>query len=150
MTDEDASPIPPVPTSGTAAPRCALVVDADLAPGLAANAAVLALSLGARVPGLVGADLVDADGGIHVGLFPRGLPVLAASRAQLAVLRAAAVEAGVFVVDFPAAGQQTTDYAQLGEQVAQVAASEVDYIGVGVCGGGRAVRRLTGALSLLR
>src|SRR5918992_2780684 len=40
--------------------RCVIVVDEDLPAGLAANAAaVLALTLGAREPELVGADFVD-------------------------------------------------------------------------------------------
>ena len=56
-----------------------IVVDADLAPGLAANAAaVLAVTLGATVDGLAGPDLVDADGDVHAGLFEKGLPVLGA------------------------------------------------------------------------
>lgn len=127
------------------------MVDADLPPGLAANAAaVLALSLGARVQDLVGADMVDGDGVVHVGLIPRGLPVLAGSRSELARLRRAAADAGVFVVDFPAAGQETTDYAQLCDRVAQLSGPELDYVGVGLCGAGRAVRRLSGALPLLR
>ena len=51
--------------------RCVIVVDESLPPGLAANAAaVLALTLGAREPALVGADLVDADDRSHPGLFP--------------------------------------------------------------------------------
>ena len=58
-----------------------IVVDADLAPGLAGNAAaVLAVTLGATVDGLVGPDLVDADGDVHPGLFSAGLPVLGATR----------------------------------------------------------------------
>src|SRR3954470_22743403 len=68
--------------------RCVIVVDADLPPGLAANAAaVLALTLGAREPALAGADLVDADGREHPGLIPIGLPVLKAPRAALVDLR---------------------------------------------------------------
>lgn len=151
MTDEDTNTSTPLPALGVAVPRCVIVVDHDLLPGVAANAAaVLALSLGARVGDLVGADMVDGDGGVHVGLIPRGLPVPAASRTELARLRQAAVEAGVFVVDLPAAGQQTTDYAQLGEHLAQLSAPQLDYVGVGLCGAGRAVRRLSGALPLLR
>ena len=46
--------------------RCVIVVDESLPAGLAANAAaVLALTLGAREPDLVGADFVDADAQPH-------------------------------------------------------------------------------------
>ena len=97
--------------TGQTPERCVIVVDEDLAPGLAANAAaVLALTLGVTVDGLVGPDLVDADGDVHPGLFAAGLPVLGAARATLSPLRARAVRAGVGVIDIPALGQQTNDY----------------------------------------
>ena len=83
--------------------RCTIVLDEALPPGLAANAAaMLALTLGATVEGLPGEDLVDADGQVHPGLFPPGLPILCAPRARLAELRSRAAEAGVGVIDFPA------------------------------------------------
>ena len=57
--------------------RCVIVIDEELPPGLAANAAaVLALTLGAIEPALVGAEFLDADEGAHPGLIPTGLPVL--------------------------------------------------------------------------
>src|SRR5512132_3461303 len=79
--------------------RCVIVVDEALPPGLAANAAAMvALTLGATVDGLPGADLVDADGNTHPGLVADGIPILAASREQLPDLRARAELAGVGVV----------------------------------------------------
>jgi hypothetical protein len=131
--------------------RCVIVVDEALAPGLAANAAgVLALTLGATVEGLAGADAVDADGQVHPGLIPMGLPVLAAPRGQLGDLRARAVEAGVGVIDFPTFGQQTTDYEAFRGLVAKTPNAELDYLGVALHGPRRAIGRLTGNLRLLR
>ena len=84
--------------------RCVIVVDQALPPGLAGNAAaVLALSVGAAFSQLPGQDLVDADGSRHPGLIPMGLPVLAAPTDRLPDLRTAALDAGLHVVDFPAA-----------------------------------------------
>jgi Protein of unknown function (DUF2000) len=129
--------------------RCVIVLDEDLPPGRAANAAaVLALTLGAREPGLVGADLVDADRETHPGLIPVGLPVLRAARGELARLRADAGEAGLDVIDFPAVGQQTNDYDEVRRCVAQTPTAELEYLGVAVHGPRRAVRRLTGSLAL--
>jgi hypothetical protein len=131
--------------------RCVIVVDEDLPPGLAANAAaVLALTLGAREPGLVGADLIDADERTHPGLIPIGLPVLRASRDELTELRRRAGENGVSVIDFPAVGQQTTDYDEVRATVARTRTAELTYLGVAVSGAQRAVRRLTGRFALLR
>jgi hypothetical protein len=128
--------------------RCVIVVDEDLPAGLAANAAaVLALTLGAREPELVGADFVDADAQRHPGLIPIGLPVLRAPRSEL---RRLAVADGVRVVGFPVFGQQTNDYEEFRGMVAATPSAELAYLGVALSGPGRAVRRLTGALALLR
>ncbi|MEN3282899.1 MAG: hypothetical protein V7607_4039 [Solirubrobacteraceae bacterium] len=131
--------------------RCVVIVDEALPPGLAANAAAMvALTLGATVEGLPGADLVDADGNTHPGLIPSGIPILAASREQLSDLHARAERNGVGVVDFPAFGQQTTDYESVIERIGQTPAAELEYLGVALHGPRRAVRRLTGHLRLLR
>jgi hypothetical protein len=131
--------------------RCVIVVDAALPPGLAANAAaVLALTLGARVPALVGADFHDADGSAHPGLIPMGLPVLVAEADRLSELRERALARGVAVAGFPALGQQTTDYAEFTASVAGTPAAELRYLGLALWGERRAVGRVTGSLGLLR
>jgi hypothetical protein len=131
--------------------RCVIVVDEDLPAGLAANAAaVLALTLGAREPELVGEDFVDADSQPHLGLIPIGLPVLRASRDELVELRRRAGADGVSVVDFPVFGQRTNDYDEFRGMVAATPAAELSYLGLALSGPRRAVRRLTGTLALLR
>jgi Protein of unknown function (DUF2000) len=131
--------------------RCVIVLDQELPPGLAANAAaVLAVTLGAREPALVGGDLVDADERVHAGLFRAGLPVLKAPRSDLRELRDRAADAGLGVVDLPAFGQQTNDYDEFRAAVARTRAADLEYLGLAVYGERRPVGRLTGNLSLLR
>jgi hypothetical protein len=131
--------------------RCVIVIDEELPPGLAANAAaVLALTLGAIEPALVGAEFLDADEGAHPGLIPTGLPVLKAPRAELGGLRGRAGDAGLGVVDFPTLGQQTNDYDEFRGRVAKTPAAELEYLGVAVYGPRRAVGRVTGNLPLLK
>lgn len=131
--------------------RCVVVLDEALPPGLAANAAaVLALSIGARFPDLPGPDLIDADGTRHPGLIPMGLPVLAASADRLSALRGAAVDLQLYVVSFPTAGQQTTDYTAFGATVAGTSTTQLAYLGLALCGPSKPVRKLTGGLPLLR
>jgi hypothetical protein len=131
--------------------RCVVVVDEELPPGLAANAAAMvALTLGATVDGLPGADLVDADGNVHPGLIPAGIPILAASRARLSDLHARAGRRGVGVVDLPVYGQQTTDYDAVIDRVAQTPTAALEYLGIALHGPRDAVSRLTGNLRLLR
>lgn len=129
--------------------RCVVVVDEGLAPGLAANAAaVMAMTLGARMPELVGEDFVDGGGERHPGLITTGLPVLRAPSAELPKLRAKAVEAEVGVVGFPAHGHATNDYEAFRAMVAGTPTP--DYLGLALYGPGKALRRLTGSLALLR
>jgi hypothetical protein len=131
--------------------RCVIVLDQELPAGLAANAAaVLALTLGARAPGLRGGDVADADGATHPGLIDRGLPILKAPAAVLGALRARAVETDVEVIAFPRFGQETTDYEAFRQRVAQTPTAELEYLGLLFSGPKRAVDKLTGSLPLLR
>lgn len=147
---------PPTVTADTAPAsvpaRCVVVLADDLPPGLAANAAaVLALSLGAAVPALPGPDVIDADGTVHPGLIPIGFPVLKAPREELRELRARARETdGVAVIDFPAPGQRTTNYAEFAAAVAGTRVEELQYVGVLVHGDKKPVNKLTGGYALLR
>lgn len=138
--------------TGPGAPeRCVIVVDQSLPPGLAANAAaVLALTVGARFPQLIGKDLADADGHVHPGLIPMGLPVLSAPPDRLGPLRATALIAHLHVVGFPTAGQQTTDYAAFAAIIASSPTSALTYLGLAVSGPTKPVRKVTGGLPLLR
>jgi hypothetical protein len=131
--------------------RCAIVVDASLPTGRAANAAaVIALTLGKRHPHLVGPDLVDASGRAHPGLIPIGIAVLAAPTAELNSVRAKALKDGIDVVDFPSQGQQTTDYAKFGALVGEVPTEGLTYVAVGLYGAHRSVGRIVGRFSLLK
>jgi hypothetical protein len=133
-------------TNGT---RCVVVVDEALAPGLAANAAaVMAMTLGTKVPALVGEDFTDGAGEEHPGLITTGLPVLRAAAGDLPALRARALAAEIGVVGFPRSGQTTTDYQQFRAMVAGTEALE--YLGLAFYGDGKTLRRLTGNLGLLR
>jgi hypothetical protein len=101
--------------------RAAIVVDRDLAAGLAANAAaVLALSLGATRPDLPGPEWLDGAGVRHRGLFPAGLPILGGRGAEISRTRDAALaERDVLLIDFPSDGQTTTDYQEFRQLVGQ-------------------------------
>src|SRR3954454_19761589 len=139
------------PTLDPAAARCVIVVDEALAPGLAANAAaVLAVTLGARSPHVLGGEIVDADGACHPGLIDRGLPSLNASADEVGPLRARAVAAGVEVLGSPRFGQETTDYEAFRERLAGTPTAELAYLGLLLSGPKRAVNKLTGSLPLLR
>jgi hypothetical protein len=130
--------------------RCAIVVDAALPKGKAANAgAVIALTLGKRHPYLAGADLVDASGCAHPGLIPVGIALLGAPVETLPGLRARALERGFDVVGFAVQGQATKDYDTFLAAVREVATEALDYVGIGVVGPAKGVRKLVGELAML-
>jgi hypothetical protein len=151
MTGEITVPAPLAVDPAAPPERFVVVLDEALPSGHAANvAAVLAITLGATVEGLMGEALVDGDGREHPGLIPFGLPILAASRAAIAELRTRAAAAEVGVIAFPAHGQQTNDWDAVRRHVAEVPPDELEWLGLVVHGSRRAVNRLTGNLRLLR
>jgi hypothetical protein len=129
--------------------KCVLIVDEALAPGYAANvAAVMAMTLGTKVPEMIGDDFADASGTAHPGLYREGLPVLKAAKERLTTLRAEAVDAEVGVVGMPINGHQTNDY---DEFIAMLRETEQPaYLGLALYGPKSAIKRLTGSLPLLR
>jgi hypothetical protein len=131
--------------------RCVIVVDNELPPGKAANAAaVLALTVGQRHPSLVGEPLVDASGGVHPGLIPVGIAVLGASQAEMASIRDKAMAADCDVVSFPVQGQQTTDYAAFRDAVAEVSTDALRYVGLALIGDKKPVSKAVANLGLLK
>jgi hypothetical protein len=75
--------------------------------------------------------------------------VLATSQEELRQARARAVEAGCDIIDFPVEGQQTTDYQAFLGAVAAVETDSLWYVGVGLVGEKKPVRRITSKLKLL-
>lgn len=126
-----------------------VVVDRDLPPGLAANAAVcVAAGTIDRVSGIVGPDVVDADGAVHPGLPWIGCAILAAPRERIAAIRAKAGTApGVFVADMTEHGQRTLVYDEYRALVRRDA--EPQYVAVSIVGPRARVDKIVGGLPLL-
>lgn len=130
-------------------PRCVMILQSDLAPGKAANAAaVIALTLGQRHPALVGEALQDAEAYRFPGLIPLGIPVLAASHEEMDILRARCAEAACDLVLFPEQGQTTTDYAAFSAAMRAIPAREWRLLGLALVGEKQSVRKLTSKLRL--
>jgi hypothetical protein len=133
------------------AARCVAVIDEALPIGYAANAAaVMALTMGKQQPHLVGDPLVDAAGNEHPGLIPTGIPVLGAPAAELAPLREKALQARLQVVDFPAYGQQTTDYAAFQRMMRAAPPAQIHYVGLMMYGPKKKIARIVGKYGLLK
>lgn len=134
--------------------KVAIVVDAALPAGLAANtAAVLMLSIGRMVDGLLGPDIKDGDGSTHVGITTVPIPILTASADAVKEIRnrATADESGeLIVVDFTDCAQRTKTYEDYTKLLETAGDEQLRYLGVALYGPRKPVQRLTGSLPLLR
>ncbi|GAA4168961.1 DUF2000 domain-containing protein [Gryllotalpicola koreensis] len=128
-----------------------IVVDRDLPPGRAANAAVcVAAATQGRVTGLLGPDVADAAGVAHPGLPWVGCSILAAPGPRIAEVRAkAAARDDVFIADMPTAAQSTLVYAEYVEELAARAGAEHGYLAVSLFGPRSRIDRLVGGLPLM-
>lgn len=134
--------------------KTVVVVDRDLAPGLALNAFfILGVSLGAQLDAPLGPDLPDADGVIHPGITSFPVPVLAASRTELAAIRVAAAQASpesLLVLDFSNVAQSSATYPFYATRLVETRTLDCEYRAVLLRGPTKLVGRLTGSLPLFR
>jgi hypothetical protein len=128
-----------------------IVIDTELAPGRAVNAAVcVAAATATRVTGLLGPAYPDADGGIHPGLPWAGCSILGAPADQLTDLYTRALASdGVFVADMPIEGQLTRVYDELIAQVGEQSADKVRAVALSLVGPRNRIDRLVKKLALL-
>lgn len=140
--------------------KSVIVIDASLALGVQVNAAaILAATLGQRVESLIGSDVADASGEMHLGLIHVPLPVLVASNEKIAEIRNKATAligegdddtAKIIVADFSKPAQVARTYEEYTESIGGLAPDEIEYLGVALYGDAKQVSKLTGSLSLLR
>lgn len=133
--------------------KCVIVLDEALPVGLLANtAAALGLSLGNHVLGLIGSDVIDADGVSHKGVTAVPIPILAVDRAALKSLYTSAADEGngVLTIGFSETAQQCNSYDMYTQHVALKSGSDLDYLGLCIYGPKRIINRLCGQMKLLR
>jgi len=128
-----------------------VVVDEALAAGRAVNAAVcVAGATTTRVRGLLGSDVVDADGHAHPGLPWLGCTILHAPQERLHEIRVTAAQRpDVALVDMPTQAQHTRVYDDYVFGVSRSRARDLDYYAVSVVGPRKVVDTLVKGLSLM-
>jgi len=142
----------PVPEERRSHEKVAVVIDRDLPPGLAMNAAsVLALSIGRFTEGVVGPDVKDGSGAIHRGVTMIPVPILTAAAGQVRdiVLRAQE-RTDVVAVDFTSIAQSSRTYDEYVDRTAPTPTEDLPYVGVALAGPRKAVDKLTGSLPLFK
>lgn len=131
--------------------KCVMIIDESLPPGEAANAAaVLGITLGGRIPGVIGADVGDGAGNFHAGVIRIPVPILKASRADIGKLRLRLYKefSDLTAVDFTDLAQSCRTYDEFVDKMSY--AAELSYIGLAICGDKHEVTKLTGNLPLLK
>ena len=134
--------------------KCVIVVDRDLPLGLKTNAAAaLGMSLGAQVDGLIGPDVIDADGYTHRGITKVNLPILMASAEELRGLHGRVVNAfdpDISVIGFSKLAQGCKSYDLYKERMSGTQTSKLEFSGLCIFGADKKVSGLTGSLPVLR
>lgn len=134
--------------------KCVLIMDEHLPIGVIANTAViLGITLGTKMPDVVGDDVPDFDGNPHAGIIRFPVPVLKGNKEILKVLRIMLLDAqfdDLTVVDFSDLAQKCRTYDEFIDQMAAASEAELHYIGIAICGNKKKINKLTGNLPLLR
>ena len=120
---------------------------------IANTAAVLALTLGKEMEGIIGPTVTDGSGQSHVGITNTPIPILKGDSLKIKDLRSRLYTdefADLFVVDFSDAAQTTTNYEEYTRKIATFSADDLEYLGLEICGDKKKVNKLTGSMGLLR
>lgn len=134
--------------------KCVILVDAELPLGLLANTvAVLAISIGNRVNGIVGADVYDQDGTLHPGITEAVVPLLKGNRPIIRQIREKMLTMhsnDLYFVDFCNTAQQSKYYTDYRTKLAEMPEADLYYLGIAIYGPDREINKLTGNIALLR
>lgn len=134
--------------------KCVMILDEALPLGLIANtAAILGITLGSRLPEVVGADTADRDGNVHLGIIEFPVPILRSGAAQIKALRRRLYDPAfreITAVDFSDLAQGCKTYQEFTEKMGRAEADGLTYLGLALCGPKKMVNKLTGSLPLLR
>lgn len=134
--------------------KCIIVINSELPKGLIANTcAVLALSIGKVYPEIVGPDVFDKDQTIHAGITQIPIPILKGDSELITNIYAQIKNKGtndVMMIDFCDVAQKSKKYEDYISKMERTSSSELNYLGIAICGSKKNISKLTGSIPLLR
>ncbi len=134
--------------------KCVMVIDENLPLGIVANtAAIMGITLGKKIPEVVGANVTDQDGREHLGIIEFPVPILRGSPDNIRQIRERLYQPDfqdLIVVDFSDLAQGCKTYDEFIEKMGHVPESTLQYFGVAICGPKKKINKLTGSMPLLR
>ena len=134
--------------------KCVMILDENLPLGLIANtAAIMGITLGKKLPEVVGTDVADRSGNVHLGIIEFPVPVLKASCDTIKAVRERLYRPEyqeLTAVDFSDLAQGCRTYDEFIQKMGQTSEETLEYLGVAICGPKKKVNQLTGSMPLLR
>lgn len=134
--------------------KCVMVIAENLPLGIIANtAAIMGITLGKKMPEVVGADVYDRTGNEHLGIIEFPVPILKGNAKIIKTIREKLYEpdfAELTVVDFSDLAQSCKTYIEFIEKMKNADETDLNYFGIAICGAKKKVNKLTGSMALLR
>lgn len=134
--------------------KLVMVVNNELPLGLIANTtAVLGITVGDMFEEVLGPDISDGDGNLHLGITARVIPILGGSRDMIKTIRDKAMEVSegeIRIIDFSEVAQSCKDYKDYSSKLKNMNYEDIYYLGICLYGPRKKINKLTGNLALLR
>ncbi len=134
--------------------KCIMVIDENLPLGIIANtAAIMGITMGKQMPEVVGADVYDRTGNEHLGIIKFPVPILKGKGEAIKTIRKRLYEpefSDLTVVDFSDLAQGCKTYDEFIRKMKDVSETELNYLGLAICGPKKKVNKLTGSMALMR
>lgn len=134
--------------------KCVMVIDENLPLGMIANtAAIMGITLGKKMPEVVGSDITDQSGSRHLGIIEFPVPILRGSPEIIRQIRERLYQPDfqeLTVVDFSDLAQGCKTYGEFVEKMGRIPESALRYLGIAICGAKKKINQLTGSMPLLR
>lgn len=113
----------------------------------------MGITLGKKMPEVVGSDVIDKTGNEHLGIIEFPVPILKGNIDSIKAIREKLYEpdfSDLTVVDFSDLAQSCKTYNEFIEKMAGVPESTLQYFGLAICGAKKKINKLTGSMPLLR
>jgi hypothetical protein len=133
--------------------KSVIIIDGSLPKGVVANvASILSISIGHKVVGIVGHDVLDKDRITHQGLTRLPVPILSATAEEIISIREKFLNLdaeGKYIFDFSTFAQEARTYEAYEERIALASGNEIVYLGIALIAGKKVINKATKGLSLI-
>lgn len=132
--------------------RCAIIINQDLALGLAMNAAsIIGVGIGNKIEQLIGQDLASADNIHYPGVILASLPILKGSANRIKQIQKECYDIeDVYLLPFSLIAQSCKNYDEYKLRLMSTLDQDIQLAAIGLVGKKNKINKLTGNLSLFK